>query len=210
MHIKCPCCGSVASLDLLLAAEDGAADVVKYAGELEPTTWRLMVQYLGLFRPTKTKLSWSRMASLLGELVPCIKQAEFSRGGQCFVAPRVAWEAALEQIISQRDRLTLPLRSHGYLLEIMVANDAKGIGKEPKPIKSDVVHTPISTHDPPPPTEAERAAKKAEAQEAYQRLMAMVKPKAQPPLTDAQLEEKRQEQLKALEEYKQNRSQQND
>ncbi|PTQ91244.1 hypothetical protein [Agitococcus lubricus] len=127
MHIKCPACGAVASLDLLLAAEDGASEVVKISGEMQPELWRLMVQYIALFRPQKTKLSFSRMASLLGELHPMIKNAAFERGGKQFHAPLNYWLAAIEQMLAQRDRLTLPLKSHGYLFEIMMSLDAKAI-----------------------------------------------------------------------------------
>lgn len=127
MQIKCPACGAVASLDLLLAAEDGASEVVKIAGEMQPELWRLMVQYVALFRPARSKLSFARMATLLGELHPMIKNAIFERGGKQYHAPLNYWLAAIEQMLSQRDRLTLPLKSHGYLFEIMMSIDAKAI-----------------------------------------------------------------------------------
>lgn len=127
MQIKCPACGAVASLDLLLAAEDGASEVVKIAGEMQPELWRLMVQYIALFRPARSKLSFARMATLLGELHPMIKNAIFERGGKQYHAPLNYWLAAIEQMLSQRDRLTLPLKSHGYLFEIMMSIDAKAI-----------------------------------------------------------------------------------
>ena len=127
MHIKCPNCGGVASLDILLAAEDGASEVVKIAGEMQPELWRLMVQYVALFRPARSKLSFARMATLLGELHPMIKNAIFERGGKQYHAPLNYWLAAIEQMLSQRDRLTLPLKSHGYLFEIMMSIDAKAI-----------------------------------------------------------------------------------
>lgn len=141
MHIKCPACGAVASLDLLLSAEDGASDVVKIAAEMQPELWRVIVQYIALFRPSKTKLSFSRMASLLGELHPLIKNAQFERGGKQFHAPLNYWLAGIEQMLAQRDRLTLPLKTHGYLFEIMMSIDAKSI-KDIERKKTEPLATP--------------------------------------------------------------------
>lgn len=126
MHIKCPACGAVASLDILLAAEDGASEVVKISGEMQPSLFKLAVQYLGLFRPLKTsKLSWSRMSKILGELHDMVKAAEFEHGKQRYIAPLAYWQTAIEQVLAQRDKLTLPLNGHGYLLKIMIGIDAK-------------------------------------------------------------------------------------
>ena len=126
MHIKCPNCGGVASLDILLAAEDGASEVVKISGEMQPSLFKLAVQYLGLFRPVKTgKLSWSRMAKILGELHDMVKAAEFEHGKQRYIAPLAYWQTAIEQVLAQRDKLTLPLNGHGYLLKIMIGIDTK-------------------------------------------------------------------------------------
>lgn len=161
MQIKCPACGAVASLDLLLAAEDGASEVIKIAAEMQPELWRLMVQYLALFRPQKTKLSFSRMASLLGELHPMIKNAVFERSGKQFHAPLNYWLAAIEQMLAQRDRLTLPLKSHGYLFEIMMSIDAKSI----KDIEKTVTERSRST--PPEQTPQPEATKRNDPPSRY-------------------------------------------
>lgn len=149
MQIKCPACGAVASLDLLLAAEDGASEVVKIAGEMQPELWRLMVQYVALFRPARSKLSFARMATLLGELHPMIKNAIFERGGKQYHAPLNYWLAAIEQMLSQRDRLTLPLKSHGYLFEIMMSIDAKAIKDIEKKKPCPQTEEPVHHHDEP-------------------------------------------------------------
>lgn len=128
MHIKCPGCGAVASLDVLIAAEDGATEVVQLVGELEPETYRIVMQYLRLFRPRKSKLAWSRVATILGELVPMIKATEFTRGGQRFHAPLPYWHSAMEEMLSRADKFTSPLKNHGYLLEVMMSIDVKAKG----------------------------------------------------------------------------------
>lgn len=133
MQIKCPACGAVASLDLLLAAEDGASEVIKIAAEMPPELWRIIVQYLALFRPKKTKLSFSRMASLLGELHPMIQNGQLERAGKLFHVPLKCWIAGIEHMLIQRDRLTLPLKTHGYLYEVLIGLDAKSIKDIEKP-----------------------------------------------------------------------------
>lgn len=151
MHIKCPACGSVNSLDSLLAAEDGAADVVQLAGEMEPAAWRLAVQYLGLFRPRKSKLSWARTSTILGEVAGMIKSAQFERGGQIFSAPLPYWLHGMERVLAQRDGLTLPLKTHGYLLEIMMSLDAKTVGLAEKKERVSRKDEGNKEPDPPPP-----------------------------------------------------------
>lgn len=180
MHIKCPGCGAVASLDVLIAAEDGATDVVQYVGELEPETYRLVMQYLKLFRPRKSKLSWSRVATLLGELVPMIKSAEFSRDGHRFNAPLQYWHAGIEEMLSRADRFTSPLKNHGYLLEVMMSIDVKAKGVAEKAVQP---KPPETHHDPPPakksnvrePDETLGTMQKAEAKAIFTGLMSKLK-----------------------------------
>ena len=162
MHIKCPNCGGVASLDILLAAEDGASEVVKISGEMQPSLFKLAVQYLGLFRPLKTgKLSWSRMAKILGELHEMVKAAEFEHGKQRYIAPLAYWQTAIEQVLAQRDKLTLPLNGHGYLLKIMIGIDAKA-AKTPEPApKTEEEKTEKQT--PPEPPKAAQPTVNAKA-----------------------------------------------
>ncbi|HEX5278149.1 MAG TPA: hypothetical protein VFW42_10825 [Fluviicoccus sp.] len=205
MHIKCPACGSVNSLDSLLAAEDGAADVVQLAGEMEPAAWRLAVQYLGLFRPRKSKLSWARTSTILGEVAGMIKAAQFERGGQIFSAPLPYWLHGMERVLAQRDGLTLPLKTHGYLLEIMMSIDAKTIGLADK---SNPVKAADNTHDPPPPRKKVEAPvedthrgpmQKAEAKAIYNGLMSKLKGGSGPaPQTPEEIEANRQ---RAIEEF---------
>lgn len=79
----------------------------------------LVIKYLALFRPEKRELTFDRVATLLQELLPMIKSAEISRNGRTWPAPQAYWKAALEEIVIKRGSLQLPLKSHGYLLEII-------------------------------------------------------------------------------------------
>ncbi|MGN6912747.1 hypothetical protein ACTHTZ_11330, partial [Neisseria sp. P0013.S007] len=55
------------------------------------------------------------------ELLPMIKAQEAARDGVCFPAPTEAWIHGFNETINARDqgRLKTPLKSHGYLYEIL-------------------------------------------------------------------------------------------
>lgn len=126
MRLSCPSCGAAMSLDVLIT-NDGARDAVMSAMALPAPLGKLLVQYMSLFRPAQRQLSFDRVASLLGELAPLIEAGRVTRNGRSWAAPHEYWKAAMEEILAKRDKLALPLKSHGYLLEIIVgfANKAE-------------------------------------------------------------------------------------
>ena len=120
MNIKCPNCGAVHSLDTLINDAEASA-VLKAVLEMDAELGKAAIRYIGLFRPAKSQLSWARTAKLLNELLPMIKAQEAARDGVCFPAPAEAWIHGFNETVNARDqgRLKLPLKSHGYLLEIV-------------------------------------------------------------------------------------------
>ena len=120
MKTRCPCCGSENSLDALIAHEQARQSMWTLANIGGPMTQGL-VQYLGLFRPSKSSLSQARMYSLMSELIPDIRAGEIRRNGQVHPAPVAAWTYAFNEVLTARDsgRLKTPLKSHGYLYEII-------------------------------------------------------------------------------------------
>lgn len=118
MKTTCPACGAVASLDVLLAHEDARAAVAAAMHISAPLAARL-VRYLALFRPAERQLTMDRLARLVNELLPMIQEAKVARNGRIYAAPLDTWKLALDEIVDKRERLTLPLKSHGYLLEII-------------------------------------------------------------------------------------------
>jgi hypothetical protein len=127
MNIKCPNCGAVHSLDTLINDAEASA-VLKAVLEMDAELGKAAIRYIGLFRPAKSQLSWARTAKLLNELLPMIKAQEAARDGVCFPAPTEAWIHSFNETVNARDqgRLKLPLKSHGYLLEIV--NQWQGSG----------------------------------------------------------------------------------
>ncbi|MEW5905128.1 MAG: hypothetical protein AB1722_12395 [Pseudomonadota bacterium] len=143
MKLSCPACGAVASLDVLLGHE-GAREAVMTALALPAPLGKLLVQYIGLFRPAQRNLSLDRVASLLGELLTMIDKGEIERGGRMWSAPQDAWAAALTEMLAKRDTLTLPLKSHGYLLTIIAGySDKAEARKEAQTEAQRRGHTPV-------------------------------------------------------------------
>lgn len=122
MLIKCPCCGAQNSLETIVS-DRAAADALALALRLPGGVGSAMLSYLSLHRPAKSALSMRRVAGLLGELLPAVEAGRIERNGQLFDAPPAAWAWAVEQMISMRDagRLTTPLKSHGYLFEVIAS-----------------------------------------------------------------------------------------
>ena len=120
MNIKCPNCGAVHSLDALINDAEASA-VLKAVLEMDAELGKAAIRYIGLFRPAKSQLSWARTAKLLNELLPMIKAQEAARDGVCFPAPTEAWIHGFNETVNARDqgRLKTPLKSHGYLYEIL-------------------------------------------------------------------------------------------
>ena len=57
----------------------------------------------------------------LSELLPAIQSQRIERNGQTYEAPPEAWAWAVESMLCARDagRLQTPLKSHGYLYEVL-------------------------------------------------------------------------------------------
>ena len=135
MNIKCPNCGAVHSLDSLINDADASA-VLKAVLEMDAELGKATIRYIGLFRPAKSQLSWARTAKLLNELMPMIKAQEAVRNGVSSPAPAEAWLHGFNETVNARDqgRLKLPLKSHGYLLEIVSQWQGSGVpSPQPSP-----------------------------------------------------------------------------
>lgn len=126
MKLSCPACGALFSLDALLGNE-GAREAVMAAMQLPaPLGWH-MIRYIALFRPAQRQLSLDRVANLINELLPMIAEAKFERNGRIWSAPLDYWKMAMNDMLNKRGdgTLTLPLKSHGYLLTIIEGYNKK-------------------------------------------------------------------------------------
>ena len=125
MQIRCPSCGAEMSLDTIID-NDAAATALTLALSITPLG-KYIVRYLAMFRPSTRKLSWSRVATLLGELMPAIESQRIERDGKVYDAPHAVWCTAIEAMLVTRDngKIQLPIKSHGYLYEVIISEAAK-------------------------------------------------------------------------------------
>lgn len=123
MRVSCPSCNAELSLDVLLAHDEARAAMARLAAASLPAPISAPVlRYLALFRPSKRRLSIDRMTTLLLELLPDIERQAVTRKGRDWATTPEMRCAAIAQLLANRDagKLTLPLTSHGYLLEVLV------------------------------------------------------------------------------------------
>ena len=128
MKTRCPCCGAENSLDALIAHE-GARQAVWAVAQVGGEVGKLAVQYIALFRPAKTALTFERMAKLLGELLPDMERGAIGRNGLEYPAPPEAWLYGFRELLARRNTgsLKLPLKSHGYLYEVISSWQGQGL-----------------------------------------------------------------------------------
>lgn len=122
MKLACPSCGALMSLDVVVA-HDGAREAVQIALQLPAPLGKLLIQYLTLFRPAKRQLTLDRVADILSELLPMIIAGRIRRDGKDFAVAQVIWAAGLTEIMTRHKAkpLKTPLKSHGYLFEILIS-----------------------------------------------------------------------------------------
>lgn len=122
MKTRCPCCGAENSLDALISHEEAREALWSLAQIGGPMT-RGLVKYLGLFRPEKSVLGGGRMATLMAELLPDIQAQRIQRDGKVYPAPIAAWVYGFATVVAARDAGSLkpPLKSHGYLYQVIAA-----------------------------------------------------------------------------------------
>jgi len=128
MRVTCPACGACYDLDAAVSDADARRFMDLIAG-LHPQVARPLIQYLALFRPEKTGMRWSRMLTLAKELEPMIREARVSRNGTCYVVPLDSWAETLQYLADRPPGLKLPLKTHGYLLEILAGRAEKVAAK---------------------------------------------------------------------------------
>lgn len=146
MNTRCPNCGAVHSLDALIGSDD-AADLIKAVLEFDTAVGKAAVRYIGLFRPAKSQLTFARAAKLLNELLPDIKAGQIRRDGHTAEAPPEAWLYAFQTAVDARDagRLKTPLKSHGYLYEIIKGYQGGAVAQRPSETAAPTARTASQT-----------------------------------------------------------------
>ncbi len=121
MRITCPCCGEEYPVDVGFADDDGKR-LAALLAEMDPVLGRAVIGYLRLFRPAKQALRTARAVKLVAELDVLVRAGTVcrdERGGVRRPATPAHWAEGIEQMLAQRERLTLPLTTHHYLRAIV-------------------------------------------------------------------------------------------
>lgn len=129
MKLTCPACGASGALEFFLM-DASARESVRAAFQLPAPLGRQVMTYIGLFRPMQRALTWDRVEKLLAELLEPIQAASVTRNGIAHPAPIDYWKEALDQVLVNRAKLNLPLKSHGYLFEIVANLSGKQAGAQ--------------------------------------------------------------------------------
>lgn len=150
MRLICPSCGATHSADGISDDADARLALMT-AAELPADLGPLVLRYIGLFRPMKSRnLAWHRVRKLITELAEMIEAGKVRRNGRDWPAPASAWRVAIDQILSRRDagKLRLPMESHGYLLEILTGEADKAEAQAEDAVESARRRTRAGDADP--------------------------------------------------------------
>lgn len=123
MQVCCPVCATDFPIEAGMIEGDAKRLGALLAG-LEPTLGRALVGYLRLFKPTKQGLRLARAVKLANEVALLVATGEVCRDERAGVrrpASPAMWAAGMEQMLTQRERLSLPLDNHNYLRSVVFA-----------------------------------------------------------------------------------------
>ena len=105
MILTCFCCNASGSIEAF-SADSAASDFANLAGNLQPSTWRALLGYLGLFR-TNRKLAFGKALRLAQETLALdTDQARLEI-------------AMIETVEALRQRTSKPLKNHNYLKRVL-------------------------------------------------------------------------------------------
>lgn len=136
MRVTCPSCCASFSLDVALQM-DASRSALMRALQMPAPLASLWAQYLGMWRSKSRALAHDRADKIMAELLPMLDAASVVRNGNSRPAPLELWRDALQQMIDLRnaDKLQLPLKSHGYLLEIVFAAADRGVAQQERQVE---------------------------------------------------------------------------
>lgn len=118
MKLVCPACGAVSSSEAM-TSDEACRKTLAVCCRMPGPLPMVVLQYLSLFRPEKSALTWGKALRLAQELEDLVVkgwvQIEKKPARKC--GPRI-WAQAIEEMIDRRQRLTRPLKNHNYLRDV--------------------------------------------------------------------------------------------
>lgn len=107
---RCPVCHSNIHLDALVN-DDAARELLATLAPMDGATGRILMNYIGLFRPVKSDLSFNRALTLVNDTLALTSNRDWLR-------------AALEETViklraARIDGQSRPLTNHNYLKKVL-------------------------------------------------------------------------------------------
>lgn len=117
--LHCPCCGVALDLAVLFTTEADHQALTKLISTSIPVG-RSVMQYLTLHTPERQRLTAAKKIKLLRELLVDLDRQRITFKGREWIAPHANWVLAIDQMLSNRATLSLPLKGHGYLYAVLM------------------------------------------------------------------------------------------
>jgi hypothetical protein len=118
MILICPSCGAAHSAEGW-ENDATARQALQASTKLPASVNSVLLAYLGLFRPSKQALRWSKSLKMINELSAMIAQGHIQiQGKVARPCPPHLWAQAMEAVADRRATLILPLKNHNYLRQV--------------------------------------------------------------------------------------------
>ena len=118
MILICPSCGAAHSAEGW-ENDATARQALQASTKLPESVNSVLLAYLGLFRPAKQALRWSKSLKMITELSAMIAQGHIQiQGKVARPCPPHLWAQAMDAVTDRRATLTLPLKNHNYLRQV--------------------------------------------------------------------------------------------
>lgn len=152
----CPSCAFHADIEAFLVEEELAQEDL-LALSMPAALAAEVQQYIRLFKPGERRLSARRRRSVLADLLPRVTAGKLEFDGRVWPAPLDYWRDAMAHMVEHRARLSLPLKSNGYLYRVVAGFAQKADAQaEQQRLARGRGETPPSPSAPPPPAARER------------------------------------------------------
>ncbi|MFZ5760967.1 MAG: hypothetical protein ACOY32_15225 [Thermodesulfobacteriota bacterium] len=118
MKMTCQACGATNSAETM-TSDEACRKTLAVCCRMPGPLPMVILNYLSLFRPEKSSLTWGKALRLAQELEQLVGkghvQIERKPARPC--QPRI-WAMAIEEMLERRSRLTRPLKNHNYLRDV--------------------------------------------------------------------------------------------
>ncbi|MGO1073191.1 hypothetical protein [Lysobacter sp. CA199] len=168
VQMTCPCCFAEFPVEAGLVEADGKR-LAAALGVMDADLVRVLFGYLRLHKPAQRALAQHKALTLAVEIGDLVASGEVRRNGVSRPASLAVWAQAIEQMLEGRSSLRLPLKGHGYLLEVVfgLADRADAENEREREQRVREGRRPDAVAQPKPKTSDAQARREALENELY-------------------------------------------